>query len=176
VRIGAAGPREVGGTEPAKSEERDFRTAPSDGHPRAFLILVRVHSSPRQLGVRAGIPYPTAGDSVRLFLMRCRIGFAWALAGGVCLAFLLALACHTGFTVGAPVGMSAPWPPPASIEPALAVQILQVQFDWHGLALRALSFSPALVAVCARHNVRQDAGIAPPHYGPLYRRPPPSFS
>ena len=42
--------------------------------------------------------------------------------------------------------------------------------------LTGLGVSLALVAVCARHDVRQDAGMAPPHYGPLYRRPPPSFS
>lgn len=108
--------------------------------------------------------------------MRWRIGFAWALVGGVGLAFLLVLACHPGFTVDAPAGMSAPWAPAASIESAPAAQLLQLQFDWHGLALRALSFSLALVAVCARDDARQDAGTAPPHYGPLHRRPPPSFS
>ena len=106
--------------------------------------------------------------------MRWRIGFAWALADGVGLAFLLVLTCHPGFTVGAPVGMSAPWAPAASIESAPAAQLLQVQFDSHGLALRALSFSLALVAVCAKHDARPDADTAPPHYGPLHPRPPPS--
>lgn len=108
--------------------------------------------------------------------MRWRTGFVWALAGGVGLAFLLVLACHPGFTVGAPAGMSAPSPPAASIESAPAAQFLQSQFDWHGIALRALSFAPALAAVCMGDDARQDAGTAPPHYGPLHRRPPPSFS
>jgi hypothetical protein len=108
--------------------------------------------------------------------MRWRIGFAWALAAGVGLAFLLVLACQPGFAVGAPVGMSEPWAPAASIESAPAAQLLQSQFDGQGLAVRALGFSLAFVAVCARHDARQDADPAPPHYGPLHRRPPPSFS
>lgn len=118
----------------------------------------------------------TPGNSAKLVLMRWRIGFAWALAGTVGLALLLALACHPGFTVGAPAGMSVPWTPAASIESAPVAQFLQWKFDWHGLALRALSFSLALVALAARHDAGQGAAPAAPHYGPLHRRPPPSFS
>src|ERR1700730_13607568 len=107
----------------------------------------------------AGFNFVESGNSVKLVLMRWRIGLA---AGGVGLAFLLVLACHPGFTVGAPAGMSAPRVPAASIESAPAAQLLQSPFDQHGLVLRVLRFSLALVAVCTRSGARQDAGTIPP--------------
>jgi hypothetical protein len=108
--------------------------------------------------------------------MRRRIGFAWAVAGIAAFAFLLVLACQPVFAGPAPEGMSAPKAPSTAIESTAADQLLQSRSDWHGLALRSLSVSFALVAVGAACDTRQDAKTDPPHYGPLHRRPPPSFS
>lgn len=122
------------------------------------------------------IPYPRLENSVKLVLMRGRIGFAWAIAASVGLALLLVLACHPGFVADTPTGMSAPSAPAAAIELASGAQLPQSQSDWNGFALRALSLSFALAAFCATHDARQDAKTDPPHYGPLHRRPPPRFS
>jgi len=108
--------------------------------------------------------------------MRGRIGFAWALAGVVSLACLLVFACHPSVLAGPPAGMSAPVAPAASIESAPAVRLLPSPFDPHGPVLGTLRFSPALGALGATSGTRQDEGAAPPNYGPLHRRPPPSFS
>jgi hypothetical protein len=114
--------------------------------------------------------------SGKLILMRGRVGFAWAIAGSASLAFLLVLTCHPGFPVLVPAGMSAPPAPIAAIESAPVAQFLQSHPDGHGLALRALSLSFALVAFCATRDAQQGRESHPPHYGPLHRRPPPSFS
>ena len=109
--------------------------------------------------------------------MRWRIGLAWALIiAGVGLAFLLVSACHPGFTTTTPAGMSAPMDPAPSIESALATQLLRLQSDGHGQALRVIDLSFALETVCATNRAGQDSGPAQPHYGPLHRRPPPSLS
>lgn len=109
--------------------------------------------------------------------MNWRTGNLWALAGCIALAFLLVFACHPGFAVGTPSGMSAPSVPAAVIESTPAAQLLQSQFDWCGHALRPASLSLALLTVGAGDGARQDPDTSdPPHYGPLHRRPPPSFS
>jgi hypothetical protein len=109
-------------------------------------------------------------------LMHRRIGFAWAVAGSASLAFLLVLACHPVFAVAAPAGMSAPAAPARTIDSAPAAQLLQSFTGWHGLTARAFGFALALVALRTAYDARQDAKAVPPHYGPLHRRPPPSFS
>lgn len=110
-------------------------------------------------------------------LMRWRTGLAWTLAGSVGLLFLLILTGHPIINFGAPAGMSAPSSfPAASLESACATLSLQPQFDGRGDALGALSCFPALVAIPASNDARQDTGTALPHYGPLHKRPPPSFS
>jgi hypothetical protein len=109
--------------------------------------------------------------------MRWRTSFAWALAASVVLAFLLVLAGHPAIDVGGGAGMSAPAPFPARFfESASAVQLLQPHFDGHTDALRVITPALILVAVRAGDDAGQDAGLTPPHYGPLHRRPPPSFS
>src|SRR5512140_497924 len=105
-----------------------------------------------------------------------RTGHLWALAGSVALAFLLVYACHPGLVASAPAGMSAPSAPALSTESASVAKLLQSQFDWHGYALRPAGLSLAFVAVRARDRVRHGRNAVPPHYGPLHRRPPPSFS
>jgi hypothetical protein len=104
------------------------------------------------------------------------MSFGWAIAGIAGLALLLVLACQPGYAMAAPAGMSAPLAPATAIESGPAAQLLPSQSHTHGLALRALSFSFAMVAFCAPHDARQDAEPDAPHYGPLHRRPPPSFS
>jgi hypothetical protein len=108
--------------------------------------------------------------------MRWRIGHVWALAGCVAFAFLLVFASHPGFAASAPTGMSAPAAPAAALESAPVAKLLQSQFDWNGHALRSTTFSLALVAIHAKNVAQQNPQTAPPHYGPLHRRPPPSFS
>jgi hypothetical protein len=108
--------------------------------------------------------------------MRGRTGIAWAIAASASILFLLILACHPAFATDAPAGMSAPPAPTRAFESAPAAQLLQSPFDTHGLALRAQSFSPALIAIDATHDPRHNAQPHPPLYGPLHRRPPPSFS
>lgn len=108
--------------------------------------------------------------------MRRRTSHVWALAGSVALALLLALAWHPGVAAGPTAGMSAPAPARASVESAPAAKILQLHFDWGGQALTrgSLAVSPES-ARAAGHEERGTAG-ARQCYGPLYRRPPPSFS
>ncbi|HEV3201286.1 MAG TPA: hypothetical protein VGZ73_25475 [Bryobacteraceae bacterium] len=120
--------------------------------------------------------YPMVGNSAKLVLMRGRTRHLWTLAGSVALGFLLVFACHPGFVVGAPAGMSAPAAPTVSIESTSAAKLLQSQFDWHGHALQSAGLWFALAAIRARHGARQGTDTAPPYYGPLHRRPPPSFS
>jgi hypothetical protein len=107
--------------------------------------------------------------------MRWRTGFVWALAGVVTLAILLVLAGHPALTAGAQAGMSAPQVPAVSVESASAARLPQSQFDWHAFNARPLSFSFVAVAIFAADRARH-RGTASPHYGPLHRRPPPSFS
>ena len=120
--------------------------------------------------------YLTLEIPVKLVLMRWRTGLAWTLAGSVGLLLLLVLTSHPIINFGAPAGMSAPSSfPSASLESACATLLLQPQFDGHGDALCAISCFPALVAIRARNDARQGRGTAPPHYGPVHSRPPPSF-
>jgi hypothetical protein len=72
--------------------------------------------------------------------------------------------------------MSAPYIPAPSFESAPVAQLQQLKFDWHARAFVALGFSIELTRVGAAHAAPQHAAIAPTHYGPLHRRPPPSLS
>jgi hypothetical protein len=92
------------------------------------------------------------------------------------LAFLLVLACHPGPKLAAAAGMSAPPAPATAIESIPAAQFLPSHFDWHGLADRQVRVSFVLVALGAIHETGKDTRPYPPQYGPLHRRPPPSFS
>jgi hypothetical protein len=107
---------------------------------------------------------------------RGRAGFALALAGSVALAFLVVAACHPSFAASATDGMSAPLTPASSIESAPGTQLPQLQFDSHGLAARTDNLSLVFVAIWTNGDASEHAGTASPHYGPLYRRPPPSLS
>ena len=110
-------------------------------------------------------------------LMRWRTRLGWTLAGSMGLLCLLVLTGHPIINFGAPSGMSAPSSfPAASLESACATLSLQPRFDGHRDALCTLGCFPALVAIRTGNDARPDTGAAPPHYGPLHRRPPPSFS
>src|SRR5690349_6220232 len=108
--------------------------------------------------------------------MRWRSSIFCGLAGCFALAVLLAFAGHPAFTTVAPTGMSAPPAPATSIEAAPAAGLLQPQFDWHGYAAASSGLSAAPAAIRAIVDGHRPTGTALPHYGPLHRRPPPSFS
>jgi hypothetical protein len=130
----------------------------------------------RQLASRSG-GYLTSEIPGTLMLMRWRTGLAWTLVGSVGLLFLLVLTAHPIVNFGAQTGMSAPSSfPAASLEATRAPLLLQPQFNGHGDVLCAIGCFPALGAIRARIDARRDTGTAPPHYGPVNSRPPPSFS
>src|SRR5213595_2010574 len=108
--------------------------------------------------------------------MRWRNSHLWALAACVAFACVLSFGCHPDVPVGAAAGMSAPSTPRASLESAPVAKLLQSHFDWCGHALESASLSLAITAIRAGDGERQNAGATQPHYGPLHRRPPPSFS
>jgi len=108
--------------------------------------------------------------------MRWRTGHLWALAACVAFVCVVLFGCDPDVRVGAAAGMSAPSTPRASVESAPVAKLLQSHFDWCGYALGSASLSLALSAIRAGDGARRDAGTTPPHYGPLHRRPPPSFS
>src|SRR5690242_17503183 len=108
--------------------------------------------------------------------MRWRNSYVWGFLACAVLALLLVLAGNPGFAASPPAGMSAPKPPTTSIESAPADKLLQPQSDWHGDALRPAAFSLAPSSHWRPDERPRYTITAAPHYGPLYRRPPPSFS
>ena len=138
---------------------------------RSVMAECRQSAGPAKAGQRAeGPPH-----SVMLGVMRWRGSFVCALAGSLGLALLLVLACHGGLTASAASGMSAPVVPAPSTASAPVAHFLQSQFDWHGCELRALGFSVVLARLGAIEKSNRRVNAAAPHYGPLHRRPPPSF-
>ncbi|HEX4210288.1 MAG TPA: hypothetical protein VHY56_07845 [Candidatus Binataceae bacterium] len=107
--------------------------------------------------------------------MRSRTGYLWALAV-FALAISLAFVSHPGSTVNTSAGMSLPSTPAALIELAPAIQLVQLQFDWHGPTLGSANHSLTPVTGRAPETARQNEHAHPAQYGPLYRRPPPHFS
>jgi len=89
---------------------------------------------------------------------------------------MLVFACPPGFAASLPAGMSAPKAPASSIESAPADKLIQSPFDWHGLALTPAGISLARGDIQTQHDPAPTPNAAGPHYGPLYRRPPPRFS
>jgi len=100
----------------------------------------------------------------------------WAIGGSAVLALLLVLACHPAYALGAPAGMSAPPVHPAALESARAAQLLQSRSDWHAAPVEGVHGSLAFVLIGTAHRAGHSAAIREAHYGPLHRRPPPSFS
>jgi hypothetical protein len=107
-----------------------------------------------------------------LMLMRSRTGYLWALAV-FALAVSLAFVSHSSSAVNTSAGMSLPSTPAASIELAPAIQLAQLQFDWHGPTLRSANHSLIRVTGRAPETARQNEHAHAAQYGPLYRRPPP---
>ena len=116
------------------------------------------------------------GFSVKLMLMRWRMGHLWAVAACAAFVCVLTFGCNPDVPAGAAAGMSAPSTPRASIESAPVAKFLQSHFDWSGHALASASLSLVLSSVRAGIVVRRHASAGSPNYGPLHRRPPPSFS
>lgn len=112
--------------------------------------------------------------SGKLGLMRWR-GIPWALAGGLGLALVLCLACHPGAIVAPSAGMSAPPVSSASLDSAPA-PVQQSPFGWQPVLPRTAGLPPAPAVSGVSDGARQHGSAITAHYGPLYRRPPPSFS
>src|SRR5580765_1206419 len=108
--------------------------------------------------------------------MRWRTGHLWALAAGLALIVVLAFACQPGFVADSGTGMSAPPAPRTSIESAPVAKLLQSHFDWCGQVLLPAGLRLTLSSVHAGEGAGQHRDSASQCYGPLYRRPPPSFS
>jgi hypothetical protein len=100
----------------------------------------------------------------------------WAFAGAFSLAILLALVCHPGFPAGPPAGMSAPAPVKASFESSPAAGLFGSHFDWHPHVLAPSGFAFAAAAAGRSGDAPRPIVRFEAHYGPLHRRPPPSFS
>ena len=99
------------------------------------------------------------------------------MAGTAGLAILLFLACQTGAVVIPAPGMSAPSAPARVIEAAgAAQQHLPSQSDWAGVVPQRPSLSFSLPLFGVREDAEHNAPADLPFYGPLHRRPPPSFS
>jgi len=109
-------------------------------------------------------------------LMRWRNLYFWALAAVVAFAAVPTFHGHSHLAVGSLACVSAPSVPAASIESAPETHPLLSHFDGCSPSLRSTNPSFALRAVRAREVARQIADLSQPNYGPLHRRPPPSFS
>src|ERR1700722_4842036 len=107
--------------------------------------------------------------------MRKRTCRLWAVVGGFALIVLLVSAWHPGFAAGVAAGMSAPSTPRTSIESAPVDKFLQSHFDGCWPALRAAEIVLAPAVSSSLYGARHDSHSVQ-HYGPLYRRPPPSLS
>jgi hypothetical protein len=107
--------------------------------------------------------------------MRWRTSYFWALGAFVALA-VLAFDGRPNVRVDGSGAVSAPSAPIAFVGSAPAGQVLLSHLGWCGHALRSYGLLLTLRANSAGEGVRQFAGAAQPHYGPLHRRPPPSFS
>ena len=108
--------------------------------------------------------------------MARKFGFVWAIGGSAVLALLLVLACHPVYVLAAPAGMSAPPVHPAAMESARAAQLLPSRSDWHGTTLEGVRCGLVFRRCGTAQTAGPHAAIQAPHYGPLHRRPPPSFS
>jgi len=108
--------------------------------------------------------------------MRRRTGYFGALVAFVVFVALFVFEGRAHAAVGGADAMSAPCVPVASVEPAPGGQLLQSHFNGCGHALQSADLPLTLRAILAGELVRQESGAVLLHYGPLYRRPPPSFS
>ena len=117
-----------------------------------------------------------AGIFDKLKLMRWLTGHLWALAAGLALIVVLAFTCQPGFVADSGAGMSAPPAPRTSVESAPVAKLLQAQFDWCGYVLLPAGVRTTLTAARAADGPRQHRDSVSQCYGPLHRRPPPSFS
>ena len=107
--------------------------------------------------------------------MRWRTSYRWALGAFVALAVLV-FDGRPNVTVGVASIVSAPFVPTASVVSGPVGQVLLSHFDWCSRALPSSDLSFLLRDMSAGEGAHQVAGAVQPHYGPLHRRPPPSFS
>jgi hypothetical protein len=108
--------------------------------------------------------------------MRRRSAHLWALAGLLAYGALLTPAGHAGFKADGATGMSAPPPPATSIESVQAAKPLLPHFDWDAGVPGPVGPTIALSRFRVEGGTAAAPAAARPLYGPLFRRPPPSFS
>jgi hypothetical protein len=109
--------------------------------------------------------------------MRRQTNHFLALTVGIALLVLPGLAGHSELGAGGSAsGMSAPATPRSLVDSSPAAKIFQSHFHWCGQILQPANFSLALLAVRAGYSTKQVVGTVAYNYGPLHRRPPPSFS
>ena len=111
-----------------------------------------------------------------LGLMRWRTGHLWAFAAGLALIVALAFACQPAFVAGPGMGMSAPPAPRTSVESAPVAKLIQSHYDWCGHVLLPSGLQFTLSGARTQDGAGQHANSVSQFYGPLHRRPPPSFS
>jgi hypothetical protein len=107
--------------------------------------------------------------------MRWRNRYLWVFGALVALA-VIAFSGHPNAAVGAADAAFAPLAPSPTIEAAPSAQLLLSHLSWCGHALQSTDLPLALQAFHSGKEAHRVAGIVRPYYGPLYRRPPPSFS
>ena len=115
-------------------------------------------------------------SSVKLTSMRLRHIYCCALVVLIVLAAVPVFHGGTHLAIGSPGGVSAPRVPCASVESAPEARPLQSHFDGCAHTVRHTNLLPGLRTSRAGEVARQIEDISPPSYGPLHRRPPPSFS
>lgn len=116
------------------------------------------------------------GFSAKLMLMRGRTRQLWAIATSTVLALAWGVAFPARGESRVAAGMSAPPPAHVSIESAASAKLLQTHSDPAGQVSRGVGLCLALDAVGSVDGRREAGSAARRPYGPLHRRPPPSFS
>jgi hypothetical protein len=110
-------------------------------------------------------------------LMGWRNRYLCVLGAIVVFSAVLMLRVRPTVAVGGPSSASAPSVPGPSFGSAPVAQGVPSHFDGFSHGLRTTNLPPALRAVRASEGAHHpSAGAAGPVYGPLHRRPPPSFT
>src|SRR5258708_6459180 len=107
-------------------------------------------------------------------MRRCKTHFG-ALGIFVAFAALLTFGGHANPAVVGGI-VSAPSAPHALVESASLPWLLQSHLNGCGHASRSAGFLPTLRTIHRVEAASRIANTVQPHYGPLYRRPPPDLS
>jgi len=99
----------------------------------------------------------------------------WTLSALAVFAALLAFGGHPDPVIGSGT-VSAPSAPNAFVQSASFPWLLQSHFNGSGHPSRSAGFVPEPRTIRTVEAASRIARTVQPHYGPLHRRPPPSFS